>query len=438
MNRPPSTQVVITGAGIISAIGRGQAETLASLREGRIGVRPITAFDSAPFGVRVAGEVPDFPPAELREDPGWRRCDRGTLLALVAMREAWEEASLARGERPPPPPNRRACILGTTLGGMNRGLAYLEERARRPPGRARLSLLRDYLPGTQIDRLAAAFGCEGLQLAISNACASGTHAIGLAARLIAAGEIDLAIAGGYDPLCPFTHAGFGSLQLLARDGVCRPFDAGRTGMLLGEGAGVLVLERAARAAPLECAAEAAPRPPFPPVSLAGYGEAGDAFHLTRPDPSGAGAAAAMRAALESAALSPERVDYVNAHGTGTPSNDLMEAVALRTVFAGALERLPVSSTKSMTGHCLGGAGGVEAVISLLALRYGVIPPTATLERPDPACAGLDLVAGSSRRADLQTALSASFGFGGQNAAIVLQKQPGPGDRPGPKLNPLPR
>jgi len=334
------------------------------------------------------------------------RLDRASHLLRLAYEEAIGESGwLPDGLVAAGP----VVALGTTLGGMGSGERYLGEYLRKGPTRALPSLVFDHLAHSQGLHLMEEFLLLGVPVVYSNACASGANAIGHAFQAVRAGKIDVAICGGYDPLCEFVFAGFHSLQALTPE-LCRPFDRDRSGMALGEGAGVLVLES------MECARR---RGAGILGEVTGYGESTDAYHMTRPDPEGREAAAAMRQALEDAETDPSEVGYVNAHGTGTPFNDAMESAAILFALGSGGANVAVSSTKSMTGHLLGGAGAVEAILTVMALAHRRIPPNVNCPNPDPSC-GLRIVTAAEDAPSLEVALSNSFGFGGANAALVFR------------------
>jgi 3-oxoacyl-(acyl-carrier-protein) synthase len=368
----------------VSPLGQGVSAFWDALVAGRSAIAPIAGFPATDLEPANAAEVHTSRGADI---------DRAGAFALRAAAEALADADL----RALPP--RAGVVLGTTLGGMR-----LFERwdAGEPP-EGDLGAVPYYAPAV---RLARAHGCRGPVATAQLACASGTHALALAAAWVRSGRADVVLAGGADLLCRFVVAGFNALKATAE--VARPFDVARRGLVLGEGAAILVVESArhaaARGAPLR-------------ARLAGTGAAADATHMTAPDREGGGAARAIEAALADAGLRVEAVDFVSAHGTGTPYNDAMEAVALRRVFgAGAV---PVNSIKGAVGHTLGAAGALEAVVCVQALATGVIPPTAGLTDVDPACAELDLVYGAPRRRAVRAAVSTSSGFAGANAAIVM-------------------
>jgi 3-oxoacyl-[acyl-carrier-protein] synthase II len=404
-------RVAVTGMGIVSALGIGFSENRSRALAGESGIRPVRRFDAGRYRTCQAGEV------ESLSLPPWRRfraarLDRGTHLLYHAAFEAIAHSGLALDGWGAVSP---MVAIGTSIGGMISGERYHERLLREGSASVAAWMLFDYLPHSQVLHLMAELDIAGAPLVFANACSSGANAIGHAFRTIRSGERGLALAGGYDPLSEFVFAGFNSLQALST-GLCRPFDRRRDGLVLGEGAAVMVLEERGRA--LARGARIL-------GEIAGYGESGDAFHMTRPDPEGRGAMESMRLALADAAVDASEVGYVNAHGTGTPFNDAMEAKAIRSVFGAHADRVPVSSTKPMTGHVLGGAGAVEAVLTMAALLEGRIPPNLNYETSDPECpvriAGVD-----EGGAGMEFALSNSFGFGGTNATLILRAASGRG------------
>lgn len=395
-------RVVITGMGIVTTHGIGKPANWSRILAGESGFRPISLFDTSGYHTHTGGEVTDLPVAEWKRfRPS--RLDRASHLLRLAFDEAVEESGWAVENLSSSAP---IVALGTTLGGMASGERYHKAYLRKGPARALPSLLFDHLAHAQGLHLMEEFGIPGVPRVFTNACASGTNAIGHVFRAVRAGESEVAVCGGYDPLCEFVFAGFHSLQALTTD-LCRPFDRDRSGMALGEGAGVLLLEALDHARRRGAAVLG---------EVIGYGESTDAFHMTRPDPEGRGAASAMKSALEDAEVEPGAVGYINAHGTGTGFNDAMESAAILSVMG---PEVPVSSTKSMIGHLLGGAGAVEAILTLLALRDRRLPPNVNYAHPDPACA-LRIVTATEAAPSLAVAVSNSFGFGGSNATLVFR------------------
>lgn len=401
----PPPRVVVTGAGIVTSHGLGWDANAEGFRLGRLALKPVTLFDVTRQRVKIAGEValpPGLPPTGLsgRQQP---RLDRAARLLLWAAHEAWQQSGWK-------PSNHLPVVLGTTSGGMVLGEAYYRHAITTPRSqRHQAGRVAHYQAQSQALTLANAFGFRGSLTVIANACASGANAIGHAWELLRRGACDRVLAGGYDALCQLVFAGFDSLQALSPT-QCRPFDAHRDGLAIGEGAAVLTLETLdhARRRHVQILGE-----------IVGYGAALDTHHLTQPHPHGDAAVASMTAATASAGLCPEQIGYVNAHGTGTPMNDGAEANAISRWAGTHAANLPVSSTKSGIGHLLGAAGAVEALICLMALREQWLPPTSTLLVPDPACAFP--IVEKPATATFEYALTNSFGFGGANASLILRR-----------------
>jgi 3-oxoacyl-[acyl-carrier-protein] synthase II len=406
-NHVPSKpqRVVVTGAGIITALGSGWKINALGFRAGRAAFRPVTLFDISRQRARAAAEidVPDvLPPTQLPPNMA-RRLNRAARLLLMAAHEAWKHAAWEPDESLP-------VVLGTTSGEMSCGEKYLVQALSKPKSQKQQpTRVAQYQLHRQGLDLCDAFGFQGPVTVISNACASGSNAIGHAFQLVRRGGAAKVFTGGYDALCRLTFAGFDSLQALSPTS-CRPFDADRDGLLLGEGAAMLALES------LE---HAQTRGADILGEIIGYGAATDIHHLTQPHPDGDAALAAMSAACASAGVTPEQVDYVNAHGTATPQNDATEAAAINRWAGQRAASLPVSSTKASIGHLLGAAGAVEAVICLMALRGQWLPPQAAIDTPDPVCRFR--IVRKPADAKIQIALSNSFGFGGSNASLVFRR-----------------
>lgn len=399
-----SPRVVITGAGVITALGSGWEANAAGFRAGRVAIRPVSLFDVSKQRAKVAAEV-DLPePSATRLTRRQvQRMDRASKLLLSAAHEAWSQSGWQPAESLP-------VVLGTTSGGMSLGETYYRQAIQTPMAqRGQATRMLHYQVQREGLDLADAFGFQGQVAIISNACASGANAIGHAFEMIRSGRAERVFAGGYDALSQLVFAGFDSLQALSPTR-CRPFDAHRDGLALGEGAAMLALETldSARKRNAEILGE-----------VVGYGAATDAHHLTQPHPNGDAALVSMSAACEAAELSPDRIGYINAHGTGTPLNDSAEAAAINRWAGASAKKIFVSSTKSSIGHLLGGAGAVETVVCLMALREQWLPPTSTLETPEPACE-FALVR-EPRDAKFDHALTNSFGFGGANASLILRK-----------------
>jgi 3-oxoacyl-[acyl-carrier-protein] synthase II len=400
-------RVVVTGAGIITALGLGWRINAEGFRSGRRAFRPVTLFDVSRQRAKIAAEIdlpPELPPTKLSANT-MRRLDRATRMLLHAAHEAWTQAGWEASENLP-------VVLGTTSGEMSLGEKYLQQALASPPVKKRQpTRVVHYQVQQQGLNLCSAFGFQGPLTTISNACASGANAIGHAFEILQSGRAEKVLTGGYDTLCQLTFAGFDSLQALSPT-PCRPFDAQRDGLTLGEGAAILTLETFTHAQKrgAEILGE-----------ITGYGAATDTHHLTQPHPEGNAALAAMTAACVSAKISPEQIDYVNAHGTATPQNDATESAAINRWAGEYAKKLPVSSTKSGIGHLLGAAGAVEAVACLIALRGQFLPPQMSLDKIDPACRFQILREPTDKKIGI--ALSNSFGFGGANASLIFRRWP---------------
>ncbi|MCC6765346.1 MAG: beta-ketoacyl-[acyl-carrier-protein] synthase family protein [Deltaproteobacteria bacterium] len=396
--------VVVTGLGTVNALASSVDAFAAALRAGTCAIGPVTGFDASGYRSRIAAEVkglaaPDWLPPALR-----RRASRSDLFALVAAAEALRESGLDVAGAPA----RVGVVLGATTAGMMAAETSLHARIAGTARRYRRSRLVGTPIATSADLLAHVFGLGGPRLVLSTACSSSGTALGVARDWIRLGRADVVLAGGTESMCRTIFAGFNALKALSLE-PCRPFDRRRAGLSLGEGAAILVVESAAHAARRNARAHA---------TILGYGMSADAHHLTAPHPEGTGAALAMERALARAGIAAEEVGYINAHGTGTPLNDVVEAAAIARVFGEAADRVAVSSTKAAVGHTLGAAGAIEGLTSVLALRDGFLPPTVNLDEPDPACR-LDFVPRASRPAALRYALSNSYGFGGNNTTVVF-------------------
>ncbi len=399
MNR----RVVVTGVGIVTAHGTGKESNWSRIKSGVSGIKMITSFDSSKYRGKTGGEAGDLrditPLYHLKE----KRLDRASYLLIHTTREALSDANISAAIKDVPV----LLSLGTTLGGMLSGEIFHKEVIDSGLYRARVSHLFDYLAHYQAINLFKELELKGDYSILSNACASGTDAIGQAFNAIRYGEYDVAICGGYDVMSEFCFAGFNSLMAITPT-LCMPFDKKREGLVLGEGAGILILEEVGHAVGRNARILG---------EIAGYGASADACHLTSPDPSGTGAAIAINKALKDAGN--PRIDYINAHGTGTKYNDIMETNAIVKVFGDAARKIPVSSIKPMIGHLLGGAGAVEAIVSLLSIIHKTLPPNINYKTPDTECA-LNIVT-ETMKGDIKTALSNSFGFGGSNASIIIRE-----------------
>ena len=406
-------RVVVTGLGAVTPVGNDVPAMWRALLAGASGVGPITRFDASGHESQIAAEVKGFDPAQYLKPKEIKRSERFVQFAIAASKQAVADAGLTNA---PENPFRFGVVIGTGIGSMH--LIEQQHDALLAKGPKRLSpfmipmLICNMAPG----QVAIDLGWKGPNFCTTTACASGAHGVGEAFRIIQRGGADVMLGGGTEScITPLTVGGFCALMALSRRNgepakASRPFDKERDGFVIGEGAGVLVLEE------LEHAKRRGARIY---AEMAGYGATADAFHMTAPDPDGAGAAKAMALALEDARLSPGQVAYINAHGTSTELNDKIETLAIKTTFKDAAKRVAVSSTKSMTGHLIGGAGGVEAVISVLAIRDGAMPPTINYEHPDPDC-DLDYVPNEARRAPVDAVLSNSLGFGGHNATLIFR------------------
>ena len=396
--------IVVTGLGTVNALAHSVDAFTAALRAGACAIAPVTGFDATGYRSRIAAEVKDLAAPDWLPSPLRRRASRSDLFALIAAAEAMKASGLDVAAAP----ERVGVVLGATTGGMMAAETSLRGRIDGSLRRYRKSALVGTPMTTSADVLAAFFGLGGPRLVLSTACSSSGTALGVALDWIRLGRADAVIAGGTESMCRTIFAGFNALHALAPE-PCRPFDRRRAGLSLGEGAAILVVERATHAARRRARVHA---------RLLGYGMSADAHHLTAPHPAGTGAALAMRRALTHAGLAPGDVDYINAHGTGTPLNDGIEVAAIEAVFGDAASRLAVTSTKAALGHTLGAAGAIEGLTTVLALREGFLPPTVNLDEPDPAWR-LDFVPRASRPATLRHALSNSYGFGGNNTTVVF-------------------
>ncbi|MBZ4420042.1 beta-ketoacyl-ACP synthase II [Myxococcus sp. RHSTA-1-4] len=412
-------RVVVTGTGLISALGTGTEKNWQAMLAGKSGIALVSRFDPGKIDARIAGEVKDFVPEQFIDKREVRRMDLYAQYALAAAEMAVKESGLPIGPEVPHgyAPEKVGVIVGSGIG----GISSLEEQHRKglEKGFDRLSpffiiqMIVNMAPGL----ISMRYNCKGPNWAPVSACATSAHAIGEAYKSIKLGETDAAIAGGAEAaITPLGLGGFSVMKALSTRnddpaGASRPFDKDRDGFVMGEGAGMLVLEEM----------EAAKKRGAPILAeLVGYGANSDAYHVTQPAPEGEGAARCMRLALQSAGMKPEEVGYINAHGTSTPFNDANETKAIKAVFGDHARKLAVSSTKSMTGHMLGAAGGAEAVVSALVLSRNMLPPTINQQTPDPDC-DLDYVPNVAREARVNAVMSNSFGFGGTNAVLLFKR-----------------
>ena len=407
-------RVVITGAGAVTPIGNTAEEFWPALLEGHSGIGPITRFDATGFATRIAGEVKGFDPLKYIDKKDDRKLDPYLKYAIACAVMAVEDASLnlehVDGER-------FGVLVGSGIGGITTLLDSHDVLNAKGPDRVSPFFIPMLIINMASGLISMRVGAKGPNSSVVTACATGNHAIGDAMRIIQRGEADVMIAGGAEAIIiPLTIAGFCQMKAMSTRNdeptkASRPFDADRDGFVCGEGGGLVILESLDHALRRDARIYA---------ELIGYGMTGDAHHMTAPDPAGDGAARAMTAALRDAGLPAAAVNYINAHGTSTPYNDKFETLAIKRVFGDHAKKLAVSSTKSMTGHLLGAAGGVEAIATAFAIYHGVLPPTVNYETPDPDC-DLDYVPNQARKQDVEVALSNAFGFGGTNATLAFQK-----------------
>ena len=412
-----SRRVVVTGLGALTPIGNTAEELWTGLTEGRSGIGPITKFDASAYPTRIAGQIKNFDPLAYVDKKEARRLDPYLQYAIaasvMAVADAGIDSARVDGER-------FGVLIGSGIGGITTLLDGEHVLLEKGPDRVSPFIIPMLIINMASGLVSMRFGARGPNSSVVTACATGNHAIGDAFRLIARGDADLMIAGGAEAMIvPLTIAGFSAMKAMSTRNdepqrASRPFDADRDGFVCGEGAGIVVLELLEHAVRRDARIFA---------EIIGYGMAGDAHHMTAPDPEGEGAARAMTLALKDAHLAPGDVGYINAHGTSTPYNDKFETLAIKRVFGDHAKKLAVSSTKSMTGHLLGAAGGVEAIATSLALHHGLLPPTINYETPDPEC-DLDYVPNQARKQDVEVALSNAFGFGGTNATLAFRKYRG--------------
>jgi 3-oxoacyl-[acyl-carrier-protein] synthase II len=409
-----SRRVVVTGVGLVSSLGIGTGANWEALCAGRSGIAPITHFDAAQFSARIAGEVKNFDPLQFIEKKDVKKMDVFIQLAMAAAQFAMDDAKLTVS---PETATRTGVFIASGIGGFS--TIEREHRSLLEGGPRRISPF--FIPAAIINlaagQVSIRFGAKGPNSATCTACSASAHAIGDAFEIIVRDDADVMIAGGSESaITPMGVGGFAAMRALSTrnddpTGASRPFDKDRDGFVMGEGSGVVILEE------LEFARR---RGATIYAELVGYGMSADAFHITAPSEDGDGGMRVMQAAIKRARIEPRQVDYINAHGTSTPYNDKLETIAIKRVFGDHASKVAISSTKSMTGHLLGAAGGLEAGITALAIRHQVIPPTINLQTPDPEC-DLDYVPNAKRAASIQYALSNSFGFGGTNAALLFKR-----------------
>jgi len=407
-------RVVVTGLGALTPIGNTAEELWAGLTQGRSGIGPITRFDATGYPTRIAGEVRNFDPLAYVDKKEARRLDPYLQYAIASSAMAVADAGLDPGKVDS---ERFGVLIGSGIGGITTLLDGEHVLLQKGPDRVSPFIIPMLIVNMASGLVSMRFGAKGPNSSVVTACATGNHAIGDAYKMIKYDDADIMIAGGAEAMIvPLTIAGFCAMKAMSTRNdepqkASRPFEAGRDGFVCGEGAGIVVLESLEHAVRRDARIYA---------EVIGYGMTGDAHHMTAPDPEGDGAARAMKLALKTARLAPEDVGYINAHGTSTPYNDKFETLAIKRVFGEHARRLAVSSTKSMTGHLLGAAGGVEAIATALALHHGILPPTINYDTPDPEC-DLDYIPNQARKHDVEVALSNAFGFGGTNATIALRK-----------------
>ncbi|MBI4689628.1 MAG: beta-ketoacyl-ACP synthase II [Nitrospirae bacterium] len=407
-------RVVVTGVGLITPLGIGVGKTWDNLIQGISGIRKITKFDSSSFATRIAGEIEGFNPEEYIEVKEVKKMDRFIHLAIAASDMAMKDSGL---EITGSNTEKVGVIIGSGMGGLPAIEHYHSVLLEKGPRRITPFFIPMLIINLAAGQVSIKFGAKGPNSATATACATGSHAIGDAFKIIQRGDADAMIAGGSESvITPLGIGGFNAMKALSTrndepEKASRPFDRDRDGFIMGEGAGVLILESLdgaiSRGAKIY-------------GEVAGYGMTADAYHITSPAPEGKGAARCMAIALKDGGIKPSDVDYINAHGTSTKYGDELESIAIKTVFKEHAYKVAISSTKSMTGHLLGAAGGVEAVISILSMQNNIVPPTINLDNPDPQC-DLDYVPHKARKMDVNCVLSNSFGFGGTNACLVFKR-----------------
>jgi len=406
-------RVFVTGAGVVSPIGNDMEKCWTELIAGKSGAGPITRFDASGFDTRFACEVKDFSVDGVLDRKEAKRMDRFVQFAVVASHEALQRSGIDRQKTDL---DRFGVLIGSGIGGMETFETQHRVLIEKGPGRVSPFFIPMMISDMAAGQVSIQLGLRGPNFCTVSACSSGAHAIGESLRLLRAGDADIMLAGGAEAtITPMAVAGFGNMRALSTRNnepqlASRPWDQDRDGFVVGEGAGVLILETEEharrRGAPILC-------------ELVGYGASGDAYHMTAPSEDGNGAARAMKRALQDAGMSLDEVQYINAHGTSTPAGDPIEVTAVKDVFGEHARRLMMSSTKSMTGHLLGAAGGLEAVITALTILRGIVPPTINLEKPDPTC-DLDFVPHQARTIPVKAAISNSFGFGGHNVTLAMR------------------
>jgi 3-oxoacyl-[acyl-carrier-protein] synthase II len=409
-------RIVVTGMGAVSPLGLDIPTLWEALQSGQSGAGRITLFDAEPFETKIAAEVKGFNPTDFIEHREARRMDRYTQFATVAAMQAVKQANLDCAKEG----TDVGVLIGSGIGGITTLSAQMATLAEKGPHRISPLLVPMMIADAAAGHVSIMLGAKGMNFCATSACSSGADAVGEACEIIKRGDVQVMIAGGAEaPLTPISIAGFNAAGALsvrndAPEKASRPFDAQRDGFVMGEGAAVLVLESLDHALKRDANILA---------ELAAYGATSDAFHITQPAQDGGGGAKAMLMALRKAGFSPKDIDYINAHGTSTSMNDKCETMAIKSVFGEDAYRVPVSSTKSMMGHMIGAAGAIEAVVCILAIQHGVVPPTINLENADPDC-DLDYVPNVARKQRVRAAMSNSFGFGGHNSVLILREYAG--------------
>jgi 3-oxoacyl-[acyl-carrier-protein] synthase II len=411
-----STRIVVTGLGAIGPLGFDVPQMWEALMSGRSGCGPITLFDAATFETRIAAEVKGFDPAKYFEHREARRMDRYTQFATVASQEAVKQANLDTEKEG----TDLGVLIGSGIGGITTLSAQMATLAEKGPRRISPLLVPMMIADAAAGHVSIMLGAKGMNFCATSACSSGADAVGEACEIIRRGDAQAMIAGGAEaPITPISIAGFNAAGALSVRNdeplkASRPFDAQRDGFVMGEGAAVLILESLEHALKRDAPILA---------EMAAYGATSDAFHITQPAQDGEGGAKAMQMALRKAGMTPADVDYINAHGTSTAMNDKCETMAIKSVFGEQAYRIPVSSTKSMMGHLIGAAGAIEAIVCVLAIQNGIVPPTVNLEHADPDC-DLDYVPNTPRQHKVRAAMSNSFGFGGHNSVLLFKEYAG--------------
>jgi 3-oxoacyl-[acyl-carrier-protein] synthase II len=407
-------RVVVTGAGLVIPTGIGVETAWKNVCEGKSGVGPLTRFDTNGFETKIASEVKNFNPELYIDKKEIKKMDLFIHYAIAATKEALEDAQLSIT---PENSEQIGVIVGTGLGGLPSIERYHKVLLERGPSRITPFFIPMLIANLASGQIAILFGPKGPNTCVVTACATGAHCIGDAFRAIVYGDAEAMITGGTEAnITPLTIGGFNAMKALSTrndepEKACRPFEKNRDGFVVAEGSGILILEELQFALKRKAKIYA---------ELIGYGYTGDAYHITAPSPNGDGATRCMRMAMKDAGLTPEEVDYINAHGTSTPLNDLTETIAIKSVFGDHAKKVPISATKSMTGHLLGAAGSTEAIFTVLSIRDGIMPPTINYEEPDPQC-DLDYVPNVARRKPIKIGMSNAFGFGGTNATLIFRR-----------------